>query len=141
MAESGKTSVGPLDWKAGSVALAIGRTGALADATCGRAMTPLNEVIGSGVLGAWQPVRGVTWVQTRSPQFARKLSQRRDSRLVARGVAGGYQALACSQPLPECASPADCPVARPRSERGGAADKPWTWLRSRTGRGPGLVTE
>jgi hypothetical protein len=53
-------------------------------------MTPLNEVIGSGVLCAWQPVRGVTWVQTRSPQFARKLSQRSDSRLVARGVAGGY---------------------------------------------------
>jgi hypothetical protein len=32
----------------------------------------------------------VVWVQTRSPQFARKLSQRSDSRLVARGVAGGY---------------------------------------------------
>ena len=53
-------------------------------------MTPLNEVVGSDVLCAWQPVRGVTWVQTHSPQFARKLSQRRDSRLVARGVAGGY---------------------------------------------------
>jgi len=29
-------------------------------------------------------------VQTRSPQFARKLSQRNDSRPVVRGVAGGY---------------------------------------------------
>jgi hypothetical protein len=29
-------------------------------------------------------------VQTRAPQFARKLSQRKDSRLVVRGVAGGY---------------------------------------------------
>jgi hypothetical protein len=53
-------------------------------------MTPLNEVVGSNELCAWQPVSGVTWVQTRSPQFTRKLSQRRDSRLVARGVAGGY---------------------------------------------------
>jgi len=53
-------------------------------------MTSLNTVIGDRLLCAWQPVRGVTWVQTRSPQFARKLSQRSDSRLVMRGVAGGY---------------------------------------------------
>jgi hypothetical protein len=50
----------------------------------------LNEVIGPRELSAWQPVPGVTWVQARSPQFARKLSQRADSRLVVRGVAGGY---------------------------------------------------
>lgn len=53
-------------------------------------MTPLNTVVGSRDLCAWQPAPGWTWVQTRSPQFARKLSKRSDSRLVARGVAGGY---------------------------------------------------
>jgi hypothetical protein len=51
---------------------------------------PLNAVIGTNDLCAWQPVAGITWVQTRSPRFARKLSQRRDSRLVAWGVEGGY---------------------------------------------------
>jgi hypothetical protein len=51
---------------------------------------PLNTVIGSPALCAWQPVPGVTWIQTNSPTFARKLSQRQDSRLIARGVAGGY---------------------------------------------------
>ena len=48
------------------------------------------ETIGTRELSAWQVAPGVTWVQTRSPQFARKLSQRSDARLVARGVAGGY---------------------------------------------------
>lgn len=52
--------------------------------------TALNVLIGTRELSAWQPVSGVTWVQTRSPQFARKLSQRGDSRQVACGVAGGY---------------------------------------------------
>lgn len=51
---------------------------------------PLNTTIGTPELCAWQPVAGITWVQARSPQFARKLSQRQDGRLVARGVAGGY---------------------------------------------------
>jgi hypothetical protein len=46
--------------------------------------------IGNRDLAAWQVAPGVTWVQTRSPQFARKLSQRSDSRLVMRGVVGGY---------------------------------------------------
>lgn len=49
-----------------------------------------TETIGDHWLSAWQVAPGVTWVQTRSPQFARKLSQRSDSRLTARGVAGGY---------------------------------------------------
>jgi hypothetical protein len=49
-----------------------------------------TEPIGDRWLSAWQVASGVVWVQTRSPQFARKLSQRGDSRLVARGVAGGY---------------------------------------------------
>jgi hypothetical protein len=49
-----------------------------------------GETIGCRELSAWQVGPGVTWIQTRSPQFARKLSQRGDSRLVARSVAGGY---------------------------------------------------
>jgi len=49
-----------------------------------------TETIGDRWLSAWQVASGVVWIQTRSPQFARKLSQRSDSRLVARGVAGGY---------------------------------------------------
>jgi hypothetical protein len=51
---------------------------------------PLNSVIGTDQLCAWQPVTHITWVQTRSPQFARKLLQRQDARLVMRGVVGGY---------------------------------------------------
>jgi len=50
----------------------------------------LNTVIGSRKLCVWQPAPGVTWIQTRSAQFARKLSQRGDSRLIVRGVVGGY---------------------------------------------------
>ena len=50
----------------------------------------LNEAIGNRELSAWQTAPNLTWVQTRSPQFARKLSQRIDSRLVVQGVAGGY---------------------------------------------------
>jgi hypothetical protein len=53
-------------------------------------MKSLNTVIGTNEIAAWQPVAGITWVQTRSPQFARKLSRRHDSRLVGCGVAGGY---------------------------------------------------
>lgn len=51
---------------------------------------PLNTTVGTSELCAWQPVPGVTWVQTRSAEFARKLSRRHDSRLVAYSVAGGY---------------------------------------------------
>jgi hypothetical protein len=49
-----------------------------------------TATIGTRELSAWLVAPGVTWVQTRAPHFARKLSQRGDSRLVARGVAGGY---------------------------------------------------
>ena len=49
-----------------------------------------TATIGNRELSAWQVASGAVWVQTSSPQFARKLSQRSDSRLVARGVAGGY---------------------------------------------------
>jgi hypothetical protein len=48
------------------------------------------ETIGDRSLSAWLVAPGVTRVQTPSPQFARKLSQRSDSRLVVHGVAGGY---------------------------------------------------
>lgn len=50
----------------------------------------ITDIIGDRWLSAWLVAPGVVWVQTRLPQFARKLSQRSDSRLVARGVAGGY---------------------------------------------------
>src|SRR5437867_192823 len=49
-----------------------------------------TETIGTHELCAWQPFASMTWVQTPEPKFARKLSQRSDSRLVVRGVAGGY---------------------------------------------------
>jgi hypothetical protein len=52
--------------------------------------TGLNEAVGGHKLCAWQPVRGVVWVQTRNPKHARRMAQRGDSRLVVRGVAGGY---------------------------------------------------
>lgn len=50
----------------------------------------LNTVVGDRDLCAWQPVHGVTWVQTRSPKHARRLVQRSDGRLVAHSVAVGY---------------------------------------------------
>ncbi len=50
----------------------------------------LNTAIGGQELCAWQPERGVVWVQTREPRHARRLGQRSDGRQVARGVAGGY---------------------------------------------------
>ena len=52
--------------------------------------TGLNEAIGGHELCAWQPARGVVWVQTRNPQHARRMAKRSDGRLVVRGVAGGY---------------------------------------------------
>ena len=51
---------------------------------------PLNTAVGDRDLCAWQPVKGVVWIQTRNPNHARRMSQRKDGRLVVRGVAGGY---------------------------------------------------
>ena len=51
---------------------------------------PLNTAIGDRDLCAWQPIRGVVWVQTRNPNHARRMAKRSDGRLVAYGVAGGY---------------------------------------------------
>ena len=51
---------------------------------------PLNTAIGPPELCAWQPVRGIVWVQCRTPEHANRLAKRSDSRLVVRGMAGGY---------------------------------------------------
>lgn len=48
------------------------------------------EVIGDRSLCAWLVVPGACWIQTRDPKHARRLAQRGDTRLVARGVAGGF---------------------------------------------------
>ena len=53
-------------------------------------MIPLNAAIGDRSLCAWQPVRGIVWVQTRNPKYAAKLVGRSDSRLVMFGVHGGF---------------------------------------------------
>jgi hypothetical protein len=44
----------------------------------------------SGSLSSWSVATGVSWIQTDDPGFARKLSKRSDTRLVAVGVAGGF---------------------------------------------------
>jgi hypothetical protein len=51
---------------------------------------PLNTVIGTTELSAWQPVPGITWVQCRMAEHANRLAKRSDSRLVVCGMAGGY---------------------------------------------------
>ena len=56
----------------------------------GGRMTTLNTVIGDRALNAWQPVRGVVWIQTRNPDHARRMAKRCDGRRVVYGVAGGY---------------------------------------------------
>ncbi|MGO8699057.1 MAG: hypothetical protein ACLQVY_15180 [Limisphaerales bacterium] len=53
-------------------------------------MKPLNTVIGTDEISAWQPVPGITWVQCRAAEHANRLAKRSDSRLVVRGMAGGY---------------------------------------------------
>ena len=50
----------------------------------------LNMAVGGQELCAWQPVRGVVWVQTCEAWHARRMAKRGDARLVVRGVAGGY---------------------------------------------------
>ena len=53
------------------------------------------DVVGDRILCAWRTGPGFVWIQTRSPEFARKLSRRSDARLVARGVAGGFLRTFC----------------------------------------------
>ena len=48
------------------------------------------ELIGNQKLSAWRIAPGMVWVQARSTQFARKLSRRSDSVLVAVGASGGF---------------------------------------------------
>lgn len=50
----------------------------------------LNTAVGDLDLCAWQPMRGVVWLQTRNPNYARRLAKRSDVQLVVYGVAGGY---------------------------------------------------
>ncbi len=49
-----------------------------------------NGAMGTEDLCAWSVAPGVWWIQTRAPEFARKLQRRGDTRLVAWSVAGGY---------------------------------------------------
>ena len=51
---------------------------------------PLNTSVGDRELCAWQPVRGVVWIQTRDAKHAERLAKRSDGRLVVWGVAGGF---------------------------------------------------
>lgn len=53
-------------------------------------MNIFEKTIGDRDLCAWQVARGVTWVQTRNADHARRLAKRSDSKLVAYGVKGGY---------------------------------------------------
>jgi len=55
----------------------------------------LGDVIGTRELSAWQTAPGVTWIQTRSPEYARKLARRSDARLVAVGIDGGFMRTFC----------------------------------------------
>jgi hypothetical protein len=54
------------------------------------AAIPPNIAVGDRDLCAWQPVRGIVWVQTRNPQHARRLAKRKAGRLVVTGVTGGF---------------------------------------------------
>ena len=49
-----------------------------------------DGTIGDRTLSAWPVAPGICWVQTRSPVYAKKLSERADARLVEWGVAGGF---------------------------------------------------
>jgi len=54
-----------------------------------------GDVIGTRNLCAWQTAPGFVWLQTRRPDYARKLSRRSDAQLVAVGVAGGFLRTFC----------------------------------------------
>ena len=59
-----------------------------------------STIAGSDDLCAWYVAAGVLWVQTRNPTHARRLSQRQSTRLVMRGVHGGYlRTFEIQQPL------------------------------------------
>jgi hypothetical protein len=54
-----------------------------------------GDVIGTRDLCAWTTAPGFCWLQTRAPEYARKLSRRSDAQLVAVGVAGEYLRTFC----------------------------------------------
>ena len=47
-----------------------------------RITSALNTPVGDRELCAWQPVKGVCWVQTRNPKHAKRMAQRQDGLLV-----------------------------------------------------------
>lgn len=55
-----------------------------------KTLNPYFDPIGDRELCAWMVAPGVCSIQTRQPRHARRLSQRTDTRLVARDHAGGY---------------------------------------------------
>lgn len=61
-----------------------------AETDSARTSTHLNKCVGDRDVCAWQPTAGITWVQTRNPEHARRLARRRDGRLVAYAVVGGF---------------------------------------------------
>lgn len=50
----------------------------------------IGQTIGDRLLCAWLVTTGVVWVQTRLTLHSERMRERQDSRLVVRGVAGGY---------------------------------------------------
>ena len=54
-----------------------------------------GDVIGDRNLCAWTTAPGFVWLQTRRPDYARKLSRRSDAQLVAVGVSGGFLRTFC----------------------------------------------
>jgi hypothetical protein len=48
------------------------------------------ETLGNVLLCAWPVAHGLYWVQTRSPELAKRLAKRGDSKPVVKGVLGGY---------------------------------------------------
>jgi hypothetical protein len=49
-----------------------------------------GSMIGDSVISAWLVEPGVCWIQTSSALYARRLSQRSDTRIVGKGVTGGF---------------------------------------------------
>ena len=50
----------------------------------------IGDTIGNSAISAWLAASGVCWIQTSSARHARRLSQRSDTRMVGKSVAGGF---------------------------------------------------
>jgi hypothetical protein len=60
----------------------------------------IGDTLGNPVISAWQVAPGACWLQTSSARHARRLSQRSDTRIVGKGVAGGFlRIFEVNQPL------------------------------------------